>query len=277
MSSSTFGRKAGVLIAGTSVYGVAVYMAYNYLQMSSKFDDNKATAGEIGLQRRASDFSFVKSAERNQQYQRIADFYDDQIGRDEFFMGINLLRRSLLYWHASGTVLEVGAGTGRNLNYYKSSNTVNRVVLADQSDQMLAQAQQKIAAFKPSQQKRFATLEADAANLNVPVNTFDTVVDTFGLCSYDDPVQVLKEMARVCKPTGKILLLEHGRSAGWDFVTNHLDKHAETHAKNWGCVWNRDLDAVIERSGLKIERLHKFHFGTTYYVVCRPVPDTKQA
>lgn len=40
---------------------------------------------------------------------------------------------------------------------------------------------------------------------------FDFVVDTFGLCSFNDPVNVLREMARVAKPDGKILLLEHGK------------------------------------------------------------------
>jgi ubiquinone/menaquinone biosynthesis C-methylase UbiE len=58
-------------------------------------------------------------------------------------MGINLLRRSLLYFHCTGTVLEVGAGTGRNLTYFTpllASSQGDRVVLMDQSDQMLAQA-----------------------------------------------------------------------------------------------------------------------------------------
>ena len=41
---------------------------------------------------------------------------------------------------------------------------------------------------------------------------FDTVVDTFGLCSYEDPIAALREMRRVCQPGGQVLLLEHGRS-----------------------------------------------------------------
>jgi hypothetical protein len=53
-------------------------------------------------------------------------------------MGINLLRQSLLYFHAKGTVLEVGTGTGRNLSYYPSH--VKRLVLSETSNQMLWQA-----------------------------------------------------------------------------------------------------------------------------------------
>ena len=103
-----------------------------------------------------------------------------------------------------------------------------------------------------------------------PRHTFDTIVDTFGLCSFDDPISVLKELQRVCKPNGKILLLEHGRSKTWNGLSNYLDKNAERHAKNWGCVWNRDLDDILEQSGLVVEQLDTWHFGTTYYVVCRP-------
>ncbi len=103
-----------------------------------------------------------------------------------------------------------------------------------------------------------------------PNGCFDTVVDTFGLCSYDDPVRVLQEMARVCKPDGKILLLEHGRSKAWHGLSEYLDKHAERHAKNWGCVWNRDLDAILDEAGLKLNKKSTWHFGTTYYVVACP-------
>jgi methyltransferase OMS1 len=284
--SGTFARKAGVYIAGGGVYASAVYMAYHYLQLNKQvaavtLDSGDATSN---TQSSLSNFSFTSNPARNQQYQKIADFYDDRIGRDEFFMGINLLRRSLLYWHCTGTVLEVGAGTGRNLTYYQNllkSQQVDRVVLMDQSDQMLAQAKAKIAALTgdwnaSDQQKRnkFACVEGDATHSKLPDNSFDTVVDTFGLCSYNDPVAVLQEMARVCKPTGKILLLEHGRSQRYTWVTKHLDQHAEQHAQNWGCVWNRDMDSLLQESGLTVERQQTWHFGTTYYVVCRPTTTT---
>ena len=81
---------------------------------------------------------------------------------------------------------------------------------------------------------------------------------------------VLKELQRVCKPDGKILLLEHGRSKSYEGLSGYLDKHAERHAKNWGCVWNRDIDQIVESSGLQLEKLNNWHFGTTYYIVCRP-------
>jgi methyltransferase OMS1 len=260
--ASTLGRRAGVAVAGGAVYVAACVIAYNAIQK------NKADIEDSERRIRENDYSFVADPKRTDQFQKVADTYDEQIGRDEAVMGINLLRRSLLYFHASGTVLEVGAGTGRNIKYYPSSS-VDRVLLTDTSDRMLSIAKSKLKQLA-SEKPQFACMEGDGAALNFPDQYFDTVVDTFGLCSYDDPVAALKEMARVCKPNGKILLLEHGRSKSWDFITSYLDKHAERHAKNWGCVWNRDLDQILEVSGLELETLHTWHFGTTYYAVCRP-------
>merc|ERR1712157_386461 len=129
------------------------------------------------------------------------------------------------------------------------------------------------------QKKKFAVLKADACNLQrFKNNTFDTVVDTFGLCSFDDPIAALREMSRVCKKKedgGKILLLEHGKSSKytWNFFANYLDSGAEHHAKHWGCVWNRDIEQIVLDAGLKIEYISMWHFGTTFYMICTPFKD----
>ena len=215
--------------------------------------------------------SYVWDPRRTDTFQKIAYSYDDEIEKDEFVMGINLLRRALLYFHAKGAVLEVGAGTGRNLGYYPGKKTVSSIILTDASDKMLLRAKQKLEDTPSHERGRYELMVADAANLSsFEDNSFDTIVDTFGLCSFDDPVKVLKELQRVCKPNGKILLLEHGRSKSYTGLSDYLDKHAERHAKNWGCVWNRDIDEIVESSGLELEILNNWHFGTTYYIVCKP-------
>ena len=166
---------------------------------------------------------------RQNTFQRVAKKYDDELKNDELVMGIYLLRRALLFFHARGTVLEVAAGTGRNLDYY-SPKRVEKVTVLDSSDQMLLQAKQKIQQKLQltSPEQLFETRVGDASNLTsyYADNSFDTVVDTFGLCSFDDPVAVLKQMQRVCKPDGKILLLEHGRSNSYQGLSNYLDRHA---------------------------------------------------
>ena len=98
---------------------------------------------------------------------------------------------------------------------------------------------------------------------------FDTVVDTFGLCSYDDPVAALVALQRATRPGGRILLLEHGRSH-YDWLNRLLDKYAARHLDRWGCSWNRDYLAVIDAAGLQVTTLRRFHFGTTYFVVATP-------
>nr|CCC92299.1 conserved hypothetical protein [Trypanosoma congolense IL3000] len=100
-------------------------------------------------------------------------------------------------------------------------------------------------------------------------NSFDTVVDMFGLCSYDDPVRALREMSRVCKPGGHLLLLEHGKG-NCCRVNNYLDKWAQRHANVWGCWWNRDIQRYIRLSGLTVVKKEEKHFGTTHYLVAKP-------
>ena len=273
MTSSLLARRAGLILAGGGVYIGASGLVYLYLTTGGR---NEADQDSTCCCTHHNVSSFVNHPERAQKFEDIAAKYDFLIDYDEMFMGMGLIRRSLLYWHAKGTVVEVAAGTARNIAYYPSS-TVDRVVLTDSSRQMLQQAKQKVMELQLQRKQKqqdnnkpqFALLQADTAKLlDFPDNTFDTVVDTFGLCSFDDPVAALKEMERVCKPNGKILLLEHGRSKTWHWITNHLDQNAERHAQNWGCVWNRDLDRMIQQSGLELDTLHTWHFGTTYYMVC---------
>ena len=123
--------------------------------------------------------------------------------------------------------------TGRNLGYYPSG-TVKQITLTDSSDKMLEKANEKLRGMSNAEKERHQVMVADAARLPFPDNSYDTIVDTFGLCSFDDPVLVLKELQRVCKPNGKILLLEHGRTKSYTGLSSYLDKHAERHAKNWG-------------------------------------------
>jgi SAM-dependent methyltransferase len=118
-------------------------------------------------------------------------------------------------------------------------------------------------------QPLFAVANYAAEQLPFPDNSFDTVVDMFGLCSFDDPVRALRELSRVCKPGGKLLLIEHGK--GYTArINNHLDKWAPRHAKNWGCWWNRDIRRVIRLSGLSVEKWESKHFGTSHYIIAKP-------
>ncbi|KAK4164515.1 S-adenosyl-L-methionine-dependent methyltransferase [Cladorrhinum sp. PSN259] len=107
---------------------------------------------------------------------------------------------------------------------------------------------------------------------------FDTILQTFGLCSVDDPKRLLKNMLSALKPgTGRMLLLEHGRG-WWDWVNGLLDKWAPEHHAKYGCWWNRDIEGIVREleqdSGGKIDvvRLERpgwRQLGTTVLVELR--------
>lgn len=115
---------------------------------------------------------------------------------------------------AGSRVLEVGVGTGKNMPYYPSNVLISAI---DFSDKMLARARHKAIARNLSVE----LLQMDVQRLAYPDDFFDTVFATFVFCSVPDPLQGLRELHRVCKPGGRLLLLEHMRPGskmlGWLF------------------------------------------------------------
>ncbi|CRK37826.1 hypothetical protein BN1723_015253 [Verticillium longisporum] len=103
---------------------------------------------------------------------------------------------------------------------------------------------------------------------------YDTVVQTFGLCSVSDPEKVLSNLASAVKlGTGRIILVEHGRG-WWRLVNTLLDWSALAHYRKYGCWWNRDIVGIIESAakltpGLRIVRLERpfiTQLGTTVWI-----------
>lgn len=157
--------------------------------------------------------------------------------------------------------------TGRNFGYYPKGT---KLTATDCSPAMVEVARSKAGECEASSvDVRVEDVQA-RKGMGFKSGSFDTVVDTFGLCSYEDPVAALREMARVCKrgdERGRILLIEHGRSESHAWLTNILDKHARPHAAKWGCYWNRDIVGIVKEAGLTIVQRHEFHFGTTQLIV----------
>ncbi|KAK0707474.1 S-adenosyl-L-methionine-dependent methyltransferase [Lasiosphaeris hirsuta] len=105
---------------------------------------------------------------------------------------------------------------------------------------------------------------------------YDTVVQTFGLCSVADPVGLLTNVASMVQPdTGRIILLEHGRSwIGW--INNLLDRFAGKHFEKYGCWWNRDIEQLVQEAaktvpGLELVKLERplMQYGTTLLIELR--------
>jgi ubiquinone/menaquinone biosynthesis C-methylase UbiE len=111
----------------------------------------------------------------------------------------------------------------------------------------------------------------DGESLEFPDQTFNTVVSTLTLCTFTEPVGALKEMARVCRPDGRILLLEHGRSSS-ERLGEWQDKGAGRHVKRIGCHWNREPLNLVHEAGLNIMLHHRTFFGMLHVIEAKPFP-----
>ena len=138
-------------------------------------------------------------------YDRISLIYDMMEAPVERFL-FRKWRRSVLS-DSSGNVLEVGVGTGKNLEYYSPDCKVTAI---DISPKMLEHAKKRA-----KRMDNISLMVMDAENLTFDDNSFDYVITTFVLCSIPNPVAALREMRRVCKPDGVVINLEHMRSSNW--------------------------------------------------------------
>lgn len=214
--------------------------------------DSEATADPHHLTQR----------EISQKYDRFARWYDWVEGIPEL-LGVSRLRYRMLQ-RASGTVLEVAIGTGKNLPYYPRGC---RIIAADASKEMLAVAQRRASRL----QLDISFLLANAEALPFSDKTFDTIVSSLSTCTFSNPVLALQEMARVCHPEGKVLLLEHGRSdRGW--LGRFQDRTAERHARRLGCHWNRKPLDLVRRAGLKVNKAQRVFLGVFYQIEAAPGP-----
>lgn len=141
-------------------------------------------------------------------------------------------------------LLEVGVGTGKNLVYYPDSLDVTGI---DFSVKMLEKAREKVI-----DQHHIRLIEMDAQNMQFDDNTFDTVVTSCVFCSVPDPVAGLKEIRRVCKNNGKIIMLEHVRSQN-EVIGKFMDIVNFIPLHIWGANINRETLENLKKAGFEEE------------------------
>jgi ubiquinone/menaquinone biosynthesis C-methylase UbiE len=176
-----------------------------------------------------------------------ARFYDKLLASTEDAM-MRKTRAELLA-DASGRVLELGAGTGLNLEHYPGA--VTELVLTEPERPMARQLRKKVeGATVPA-----TVIEAPGEQLPFGDDEFDTVVSTLVLCTVADPDQTLAEVERVLKPGGKLLFAEHVRSesprlAKWQDRMHGINKFI-----GHGCNCNRETGTTIGASPLSIDQI----------------------
>jgi ubiquinone/menaquinone biosynthesis C-methylase UbiE len=158
--------------------------------------------------------------------------------------GLREQRRDLLA-QATGATIEIGAGTGLNLPHYPPA--VTRLALIEPDPHMSRRLRSRVARSGRTAEIRSAT----ADRLPFPDASFDTAVVTFTLCSVPDEQAALTEITRVLAPGGRLLFLEHVRSAD-PAIAARQDK-APFPYQLIGCHPNRDTLREIGASPLAVE------------------------
>ena len=195
-----------------------------------------------------------------QTYDRIAHWYDLMEAVPEF-LGVRRLRYEILQ-RASGKVLDVAVGTGKNLRYYPGTCQITAV---DMSPAMLKIARRRADSLCLD----ITLLMMDAEAIGFHDKSFDTVVSSLTLCTFPEPIAALQEMARVCRTNGSILLVEHGRS-DCKRLGRWQDRRADRHAAKVGCHWNRDPFEIVLRAGLKVIDARRTFFGIFHLIEAMP-------
>ncbi len=159
-------------------------------------------------------------------------------------------RRAALLGGLTGRVLDVGAGTGVNLSYFRAASSV---VMAEPDGAMRAKITPKLGqAHVPIELS-----DAPAEALPFPDAHFDAAVCTLVLCTVPDPVASLAEIRRVLKPGGTLVVLEHVRGQGRLAKVQHGIGPVWTKLAA-GCVLTRDTKATLEQAGFTLVEYEAF-------------------
>jgi SAM-dependent methyltransferase len=160
-------------------------------------------------------------------------------------------RRHELLAQARGRTLELGAGTGLNLDLYPDA--VQELVMTEPDPHMAKRLRPKLAGSA----HEATVVEAPAEHLPFEDSSFDTAVATLVLCTVPDPTATLAEAARVLKPGGRLLFLEHVRAEDPGLARWQDRLEWPWRFLGDGCHCNRDTVATITASRFELERVER--------------------
>lgn len=161
--------------------------------------------------------------------------------------------RAKIVSQASGTVVEIGFGSGLNLPFYDPART-QRVIAVEPDPDMLRLA------MRQATNVELQIVEAYAENLPLSDGIADTVVVTYSLCTIPDPKAALAEIRRVLKPSGHLLFIEHGRAES-QLLSKLQDKLDGLWSRlAGGCRLTREPTQLIADAGFAIQHLERRRF-----------------
>ena len=155
-------------------------------------------------------------------------------------------RRSTLLRGARGRIVEIGAGTGLNIAHYPDG--IAELVLIEPEPEMRRQLARRL-----QRHGRAARIvDAPAERLPLADASVDTVVSTLVLCTVNDPERALREIARVLRPDGQLLFIEHVR-AGSRFLAACQDSLLQPWRRfAGGCICNRPTLELMRACGFAV-------------------------
>ena len=194
----------------------------------------------------------------------VARVYEKQASWYDLWFGPTLHHGRLVAIERMGIksgdrILEVGVGTGINTSLYPRDCHVTGI---DFSSQMLDKARERV---RQKGLRHVRLLEMDATHLTFADDSFDIVYAPYLISVVPDPVQVTREMRRVCKPGGKIVILNHFRSA--NPILSRLERAISPFTVHVGFKSDLDLPGFLAQADLQPVSIEKVNFPKIWSLV----------
>jgi phosphatidylethanolamine/phosphatidyl-N-methylethanolamine N-methyltransferase len=190
-------------------------------------------------------------------YEKLATVYDFTFGPVLHPGRVDAIERMGI--RPGDRVLEVGVGTGINAALYPRDCSVTGV---DLSSPMLEKARERVARKGV---RNVRLLQMDAANLKFGDDSFDIVYAPYVISVVPDPVAVTREMCRVCRPGGRIVILNHFRSR--NALMAWIERMISPFTVHIGFKSDLDLPAFLAQAELKPVSIDKVNFPRIWSLV----------
>jgi SAM-dependent methyltransferase len=229
------------------IFGSGSYLSFKYNEFTRYDETLKAVQSQGKLR------SFLHEIHQKSQDIKEEVLPNTSLPKENYY-------RKVLLSYAEGIVLEPGVGLSDNQKFYPS--TIGKVIAIDWVKKCIEYG------FINNKEAKRQYLLDDCENMSFEDNTFDCVADVLGLQYYSNPEKVLREMKRVCKENGKILILAKGQSF-YSWFNKYLDLVNAKYVCRYGIYINRDWNEIISKAGFEVMKCERKINGTLYFYILK--------